>query len=57
MKSFDEKLFESEQEWRRALWSKVEKIEEKVSDLRVKIALISGSVSLLTTLIVLYLNK
>jgi hypothetical protein len=46
----DEKLFESEQEWRREIWKKLSKVEEKVTDLRVKVALISGGTSVIVTL-------
>lgn len=47
-----EQLLDNEREWRRSLFSKVEEIDKKMADLRVTVALISGGISVSTSLLV-----
>lgn len=56
-KELIEKLLDNEREWRRSLYSKVEDIDKTLNQLRVTVALISGGISITTSLIVTLITK
>lgn len=46
----DEKILENEQEWRRAIWGRLDKIDDRLADLRIKVAIFSSTMSILTAI-------
>lgn len=47
-----EKIIENEQEWRRVIWDKLEKIEDGLSGMRVKVALLGGTCGLVGAFVI-----